>query len=113
MKSRIVLTLLLYTVACQANAECVEGAQTKTGFSRLNSHTVALTGGYGAAIVIRTPCKIKRNSGVSILKDSFCNSDEAVLFIDGNECSAEKVSLDDKFNEDRSGSDYNWDYDVN
>lgn len=113
MKSRIVLALVLSAFACQASAECVEGAKTKTGFSRLNNHTVALTGGYGAAIVIKTPCTVRRNSNVSILKDSFCQSDEAVLFIDGNECGAEKVSLDDKFNEDRSGGDYNCDYDVN
>lgn len=111
---RIILPiLLLFTIPCSVNAECVEGAMTVNKYTRVNSHTIALTGGYDGAIVVRTDCKIKRNSEVEILKDTFCDEDKAVLYIDGKNCDAEKVSRDDKFNADSAFGDYNWDYDVN
>ncbi|MCW8925384.1 MAG: hypothetical protein OQJ84_03930 [Xanthomonadales bacterium] len=99
MKTRIGLVLLLFTLPCFTQADCVEGALNKSKFSRLNIHTVALTGGYGSPIVIKTDCRINRNSTVSILKDSFCNDSEAVLFVDGEECAAEHVSESDKITE--------------
>ena len=101
MITRIGLVLLLCTASNWAGAECVEGALLKSKFSRLNSSTVALTGGYGDSIVIRTSCRIKRNSQVSILKDSFCSDTEAVLHVDGKDCAAEQVYLGEKITENR------------
>lgn len=96
MFARLSLAFLLFSLPCIAQSDCVEGALNKTKFSRLNNHTVALSGGYGSAIVIKTDCLVKRNSTVSILKDSFCSASEAVLFVDGQECTAEHVSDSDK-----------------
>ena len=101
MKTGIGLAFLLCTLCNWASAECVEGALLKSKYSRLNSSTVALTGGYGDSIVIRTSCKIKRNSQVSILKDSFCGGTEAVLHVDGEDCAAEQVYLGEKITENR------------
>ena len=92
---RLSLAVLLFTLPGFATADCVEGALNKSKFSRLNNHTVALTGGYGSPIVIKTSCQINRNSTVSILKDSFCSASEAVLFVDGQECAADHVSESD------------------
>jgi hypothetical protein len=105
---RFGLAVLLLTTSCLVSADCVEGALTKSKFNRMNNHTIALTGGYGEAIVIRTSCRINRKSAVSILKDSFCNDDKAVLHIDGKDCDAEKVSLGDKFNEGRTTDQEEW-----
>jgi hypothetical protein len=98
---RIYCVLLLITLSCSAAAECVEGALLKSKYSRLNVHTVALTGGYGDSIVIRTSCRITRNSQVSILKDAFCSKTEAVLHVDGKDCDAEQVFLGEKITENR------------
>lgn len=105
---RFGLAILLLTMSCLVSADCVEGALTKSKFNRMNNHTIALTGGYGEAIVIRTSCRINRKSTISILKDSFCNDDKAVLHIDGKDCDAEKVSLGDKFNEGRTNDQEEW-----
>ena len=110
MITRLSLGLLLFAMPCFAVADCVEGALHKTKFSRLNNHTVALTGGYGSPIVIKTSCKVKRNSTVSILKDSFCSASEAVLFVDGVECAADHVSESDKISDNKLYDDDNsWD----
>jgi hypothetical protein len=101
MMIRFGLAILLCLGPGWAGAECVEGALLKSKFSRLNSRTVALTGGYGDSIVIRTSCKIKRNSQVSILKDSFCSGTEAVMHVDGEDCAAEQVYLGEKITENR------------
>ena len=108
MITRLSLAVLLFSMSCFAIADCVEGARTKTKFNRLNNHTIALTGGYGQAIVIRTTCQIKRNSDVAILLDSFCDSDKAVLHVDGKDCDAEKVSSGDKFSEGRLVDEEKW-----
>ena len=110
MITRTGITTLLCFVSFAANADCVEGALTMNRFSRVNSHTVALTGGYDGAIVIRTACRIKRSSTVEVLKDSFCNEATDVLVIDGKNCDVEQVSRDDRFNEDRLwDEDDSWD----
>jgi len=115
MKTRFSLVILLLTISCSGMADCVEGALNKNKFSRLNNHTVALTGGYGSPIVIKTDCRIKRNSSVSILKDSFCSASEAVLFVDGEECTAEHVSESDKLSDNElfdEETDNDWGYRV-
>jgi len=115
MIARFNFAILLLTISCSAMADCVEGALHKTKFSRLNNHTVALSGGYGSPIVIKTDCLIKRNSTVSILKDSFCSASEAVLFVDGEECAADHVSESDKLSENElfdEETDKDWGYRV-
>jgi hypothetical protein len=114
MVTRIYCVLLLLTLSCSAAAECVEGALLKSKFSRLNSSTVALTGGYGDSIVIRTSCKIGRNSQVSILKDTFCSGTEAVLHVDGQDCAAEQVYLGEKITDNRlyGEEEKDWDYKI-
>ena len=112
MLARLGLSLLLCSVSSLVAAECVEGALLKSKFSRLNVHTIALTGGYGDSIVIRTSCKIKRNSSIGVLKDTFCSASEAVLLIDGEECGADQVHIGDKITENRLFDTDEWDYPV-
>ena len=109
MITRFSLAILLISISGYATAECVEGARTKSKFSRLNNHTGAQTGGYGAATLLKPSSRIKRNSTLEILVDSFCDSDKAILHIEGQDCDAEKVN---SFKGSDFSDSYNWDFDV-
>jgi len=75
-----------------AFSDCVFGAKNKTKFTVLDSHRIILTGGFGSDILIKTYCFIGNSSSVSVLKDSFCSYESAVLYIDGQECDANNVT---------------------
>jgi hypothetical protein len=75
----------------QATADCVFGAKSKTSFTRLDSHTIILSGGYGRDILVKTFCFIYSSSNVTVLKDSFCSYESAVLYVDGEVCDARSV----------------------
>jgi hypothetical protein len=72
-------------------ADCVYGAKDKTSFTRLDSHTIILQGGYGSDIMIKTYCYIYQSSSVTMLKDDFCSYESSVLYIDGEACDANSV----------------------
>ena len=80
MKPLIAILLML---AAPCHAECVFGAKNKTSYTRLDSHTIMLTGGFGPDIIIKTLTIIMPMAEVRVLKDSFCSYETAVLYIDG------------------------------
>jgi hypothetical protein len=73
-------------------ADCAYGAKNKTKFTVLDSNTVILQGGFGSDIIIKTFSFINRNSSITILKDSFCSYESAVLYIDGQVVDANQVT---------------------
>lgn len=74
-----------------ASADCVYGAKAKTSFRVLDSHTILLEGGYGSDILIKTYAYLNRFSEVTVLKDSFCSFESAVLYVDGEVVDANQV----------------------
>lgn len=82
---------LLFLLILNANADCVYGAKNKTGYTVLDSNSVVLSGGYGYNILVKTYCYIYSNPSITVLKDSFCSYDNAVLYIDGEVCDAREV----------------------
>lgn len=86
-----VIGILLLLSPQVALADCVNGAKSKTSFTRLDSHTVILSGGYGPRILVKTFCFIYSSSNVTVLKDSFCSHESAVLYIDEEVCDARSV----------------------
>ncbi|MFM0236187.1 hypothetical protein [Paraburkholderia sediminicola] len=73
-------------------ADCVIGAKSKTTFSVLDSHTVILKGGYGPSIIVKTLSFVHTSSSLTVLKDDFCSSENAVLYIDGDVADAGQVT---------------------
>lgn len=74
-----------------AHADCVINARTKTQYRILDSHTVLLSGGVGSEILIKTFSFFSPGSQVSVLKDSFCDYESSVLYIDGEAADAQQV----------------------
>ena len=90
---RIVLMgVLMWTTCATAYADCVMGAQEKTSFLMLDSHTVMLTGGYGSKIIIKTFAFLNNGSQVTVLKNSFCSYESSVLYVDGEVVDANQVT---------------------
>jgi len=77
-------------------AECVYGAKDKTRYVVLDSHTIMLKGGYGSDIIVKTFAFIYSSSEVTVLKDSFCSYDSAVLYVDGEVADANQVTKIDQ-----------------
>ena len=70
--------------------DCVYGAKLATSFTVLDSNTLILKGPY-LKILVKTDCLVSSLSNVSILKDSFCDYEDAVLYIDGEVCGVSLV----------------------
>lgn len=79
------LSLLTLTPFAAAHADCVVGAQLKLQFVVIDSHTILLTNGSGdsSPILIKSFAFFYPSSSVTILKDSFCDFEDAVLYVDG------------------------------
>lgn len=77
------ICVFLLAVSTPSFADCVYGAKDKTKFTVLDSHTIILQGGIGSDIIIKTYAFINRGSSITVLKDSFCSYESAVLYIDG------------------------------
>lgn len=80
-----------FLIASSAHAECVIGAKSKTQFQVLDSHTIMLSGGYGGQIILKSFQFFNSSSQVTILKDSFCDFEDAVLYIDGEPVDVQQV----------------------
>ena len=85
----VILGISIHSVAI---ADCVYGAKDKTKFSRLDNHTIILSGVYGSDIMIKTYCFIYSSSELTVLKDNFCSYESDVLYIDGEACDANQVN---------------------
>jgi hypothetical protein len=75
-----------------ANADCVFLAQAKHDIVLLDRHTVLLTGGIGADVILKTFVGIDRRSEISVLRDSFCSFAPSVLLVDGELVSVGRVT---------------------
>lgn len=74
-----------------AHADCVTSARMATGYRVLDSHTIMLLQGSQPTILIKSFSFFMTNSQVSVLKDSFCDYTNAVLYVDGNTVNAQEV----------------------
>ena len=93
MKSIAKLTcIFLLTLSAPSFADCVYGAKDKTKFTVLDSRTIILQGGPGSDIIIKTFAFINRASSITVLKDSFCSYESAVLYIDGEVADVNQVT---------------------
>lgn len=92
LKAISLSSLFILLISNLAVADCVFNAQGKTRFSRLDSHTIILSGGAGRDIMLKTFCFIYRTSEVQVLQDSFCSYASDVLYIDGNVCGVNKIN---------------------
>lgn len=63
MKLFLVISLFSTSILM---ADCVYGAKDKNKYTRLDSHTVVLQGGYGNGILIKTYCSIYGSSEVQV-----------------------------------------------
>ena len=92
---RIILTRLglgmfgLAVAVTPALADCVVGASMATRFQVLDGDTLILFG--GSKILLKIFCCVSSSSSVSVLKDSFCDYDDSVLFIDGEPVDVQAV----------------------
>lgn len=74
-----------------ADAGCVLNAKSKTSYVVLDSHTILLKGGIGNDILIKSFAFFYPSSQVTVLKDSFCDYESAVLYVDGEVVDVQKV----------------------
>ena len=57
----------------------------------LDDHSVMLRGGYGNDIIVKTYAYLNTSSDITILKDSFCDFESAVLYVSGEVVNANEV----------------------
>jgi hypothetical protein len=76
-------------------AECVFGAKHKTEYRILGAHTILLSGGPGRNIIITSYSFFNSHSSVEVLKDSFCDYENAVLYVDDEPVDVKTVSWAD------------------
>jgi hypothetical protein len=81
MKNIIFIVLALLSLV--SHADCVYGAKSKMSFVVLDSHSILLKNGVGKDILIKSFAFFYSSSSVTVLKDSFCDYESAVLYVDG------------------------------
>jgi hypothetical protein len=87
---KIIFCLLAF-LSFSTQADCVYGAKSKMSFVILDSHSILLKNGPGKDILIKSFSFFNSGSTVTILKDSFCDYESAVLYVDGNVVDAQQV----------------------
>src|SRR3954453_16410535 len=94
--SENVMRPAIYTLAAflllagSARADCVVGAQMAARIVILNSNTIVLQTASGG-ILIKTYHYFFGRPSLTVLKDSFCDFDSAVLYVDGEVVDAQSV----------------------
>lgn len=78
-------------VPALALGDCILNAKSKTSYVILDSHTILLKGGIGKDILIKSFAFFYATSQVTVLKDSFCDYESAVLYVDGQVIDAQQV----------------------
>lgn len=91
MKKLLIKLIAFILLSLSVNADCVYGAKDKSSFVVLDSHSIILKGGYGSDILVKTYCYIYSSPSVQILKDSFCDYESSIMYIDGEVCDAKQV----------------------
>lgn len=87
----MVLAGLLAAGMTSAHADCVINAKEATRFQVLDSHTIILSGGIAGQILIKSLDFFSRTSSVTVLKDTFCDFDSDVLYVDGETVDVQQV----------------------
>jgi hypothetical protein len=87
--SFVAFVVILSAQHCYAG--CVYGAKSKSAFIVLDNHTFVLKGGYGSDILVKTYAYVRRNSEITVLKDSFCSYDSSAIYIDGELAALKQV----------------------
>jgi hypothetical protein len=85
MKKTIILLFLFVGL----QADCIYGAKDSRSFQVIDSNTLILKGYKN--ILVKTFCFIYPSSNITVLKDSFCDYDSSVLYIDGEVCDTNEV----------------------
>lgn len=88
-RMRTLLIALLLLAAKAAYADCVVGAKLALSYVVVDSHTIILKVGNG--ILIKSFAFFHTGSEVTVLKDSFCDFESAVLYVDGEVVDAQQV----------------------
>ena len=89
---RLGVVAALLALSSHVSAECVYGATDKSRFTRLDTHTILLQGGYDSDVILKTYCFIYTTSEVTVLKDDFCSYEDSVLYVDGEVCDVNQVT---------------------
>jgi len=84
----LAIALLVWS-ADAAHADCVVGAKMTLNYVVLDAHTIILKVGNG--ILVKSLHFFNSASSVSVLKDSFCDYDSAVLYVDGEVVDVQQV----------------------
>lgn len=82
---------MLLSISFASQADCVYGAKSKMSFVILDSNTILLKNGPGKDILIKSFSFFNSGSSVRVLKDSFCDFESAVLYVDGQVVDAQQV----------------------
>lgn len=74
-----------------AIADCVYSVKSYTSFVILDSHTLILKGGPGKDIMLKSFAFFYSSSQVTVLRDSFCDYESSVLYVDGQPVDIQQV----------------------
>ena len=88
---KTLLALVVALFALNANADCVFGAKSKMSYVVLDAHTILLKNGPGKDILIKSFAFFNTASSLTVLKDSFCDYESAVLYLDGQVVDVQQV----------------------
>ena len=86
-----IICALMFLASIGAHADCIFGAKSKMSYLILDSHTIILKNGPGKDIMIKSFAFFNTASTISVLKDSFCDYESAVLYVDGQVVDAQQV----------------------
>lgn len=87
----LVGVLLLFAAPFHAQADCVLSAKSATSYQLLDNHTILLSGGIAGSILIKSFAFFSPGSQVTVLKDNFCDFENAVLYVNGETVDAQQV----------------------
>jgi hypothetical protein len=88
---KIFLFVILMAFSVASKADCVFGAKSKMSFIILDTHSILLKNGPGKDILIKSFSFFYSSSSVTVLKDSFCDFESGVLYVDGQTVDAQQV----------------------
>ena len=82
-KTIVAAGLALTLMGPQAFADCVVGASLSTRYKTIDSSTILLMGIAGPKVLAKIDCCLYPGARVTVLKDMFCDYEDAVFLIDG------------------------------
>lgn len=90
-KKLFCLSVAFFALANVASADCVNNVKSSTSFQMLDPNTILLRGNGSSGVIVKTFSFIYTPSDVQVLKDDFCDYEDAVLYIDGEVIDAQAV----------------------